>query len=288
MILRELLVKLGLDIDEAKFAKGNLAAEVLKASFVKVIEVSQELAHTFFEGIQGTVEYGEKIKSLAQITGMGTDELQRLGNMANSEGVSIDSFGHSMLVLARNMNAAKGGSDEAAAGFSKVGVKVTDAEGKLRPLKDMWVDLADKFREMPDSTEKTAKAMKVLGKSGAEMIPLLNKSKEELEEYLNATVISPDQIAASNDIITLQRKITAETKKLWFDVVGPMIPGIKDLLTKLLKWKKVYGEIVAVKIGKSVDFLVKSVGVLSDALELLVKNAQAVALIMGTGGLIWV
>ena len=44
--------------------------------------------------------------------------------------------------------------------------------------------MADKFKAMPDGTKKTALAMDILGKSGKDLIPLLNSGSEGLGEML--------------------------------------------------------------------------------------------------------
>lgn len=47
----------------------------------------------------------------------------------------------------------------------------------------MLGDVAELFSLLPDGANKTALAVKLFGRSGAELIPLLNQGKEGLAEF---------------------------------------------------------------------------------------------------------
>lgn len=285
MVLRELLIKLGLDIDAQSFAKGELAAEVVKASFEKLVDIGKELVHSFLENINAVSEFGEQINTLAQTTGIGTTALQQLAKAASLEGISIESFSHSMILLSRNMSAAKSGSDETGDAFHKAGIKYKDAAGKLRPAEEVFVDISEKFKGMKDGAEKTALAMKLFGRSGTQMIPLLNEGREEMEEYLKAQVMSPEQIKAANDIVVIQRKLTNQTKALWRDAIGPLLPAIRDLYDRYLKWKKANGEIMKQRIREYVGYLIKAIKVLGTVMGWLIDNLKRIVLLLGIAGM---
>jgi phage-related protein len=55
-----------------------------------------------------------------------------------------------------------------------MGISATDASGKLRSIDDVMLEVADRFAAMPDGAQKTAFAIGLFGKAGAEMIPMLN------------------------------------------------------------------------------------------------------------------
>lgn len=65
------------------------------------------------------------------------------------------------------------GSDAAAA-FKTLGVSIQDQNGKLRNSGDVMLDIADKFKIMEDGPKKASLALKLFGKSGADLIPMLN------------------------------------------------------------------------------------------------------------------
>lgn len=276
MILRELFVHLGLDVDAASFASGQAAVEIVKASLGKLVEFGKDI----IEHISDVSEYGTKIREMSQITGIAADDLQRLGKAASSEGIGIDALGHSMIILSRTMAAAKGGSEESAKAFSGIGVHIKDANGKLRSASDVFSDIQAKLSKMPDGAEKTALALKLMGRSGAEMIPLLNMSAEEMEKFKHASVMSAEDIAASKEITQIQIKLGAVTKALWKDAIGPLLPAIRDLLKRFLEWKKASAEIMKVRIKEYVGYLIKALNALGDAFDFLSEHANLVKIFL--------
>lgn len=66
--------------------------------------------------------------------------------------------------------------------LGSLGIKYTDAHGKMIPMSTLLPQVADKFAKMKDGPEKSALAMKLFGKSGTAMIPFLNKGAAGLAE----------------------------------------------------------------------------------------------------------
>lgn len=71
---------------------------------------------------------------------------------------------------------------EAATPLQKLGVATQDATGKTRPFSDILLDVADKFKAMQNGPEKTALSMQLFGKSGKNLIPILNKGSDGIKD----------------------------------------------------------------------------------------------------------
>lgn len=265
MILRELFAKLGLDVDGQSFAKGQLAVEGVKFALGKLVDAAEEVVSQFVENVKATAEYAEQIEGLGQATGLGTESLQKLGKAAAAEGIGIDEFSRSMILLDRTLVAAKDGNEEASKAFKKTGVAIKDVHGKLRPTEDIFIDMADGFQRMEDGAEKTALSMQLFGKSGAGMIQVLNNGRASLEEYMQAQVMTPEQIAAGKEMVLVQRQLTAQTKSLWRSAVAPLLPAITDLLKQYLAWKKANNDVMKSRIQSVLGLAVVAVKALGRA-----------------------
>jgi hypothetical protein len=292
VIIRELFAKLGLDVNAQSFAKGGLLVEAVKKGLEKLVEVADEAAHQFVEMVQGTAEAAEEIRALSQATGIGEQALQGLGRAADEEGISLQGLSQELVLLSRTMSAAKEGSSEAEAAFKKAGVSIRDGSGKLRPAEDVFIDLSEHFHTTKDGAEKTALAMQLLGRSGASMIPLLNKGKEELEEFKNAATMTPEQVAAGNEMITVQRQLAAQTRDLVRGAIGPLLPAITDLLKQYRDWKKANGDIIKLRIQQSVGLAINAVRlagkvftVFTKAITFLKNNLRGLLIVLGWAGL---
>jgi len=130
MVLREILVKLGLDIDAQSFAKGELAAKVVEKGFEKLVEIGTELVHSFIENIHATAEYGDHIQKTSQKIGIGIEALQELEYAADLADVSAQTLTRSFGLLAKKISTPKG-----AAEMKALGIETRDAAGKMRAPK---------------------------------------------------------------------------------------------------------------------------------------------------------
>jgi TP901 family phage tail tape measure protein len=184
--LRELLVAFDVDtgaavqklkgldgaIGGAKATLGTLATSILGAFSL----------HAATDFIKEQIEIGSKINDTAEKLGVGTDELQQFQYAAGLVGVSAEGAGKALGFLNKNMGNAIDGNKESVETFKKLGIEIKDGQGNVRELGDVLPDLANSFADMGSQQERTAMAMKIFGKSGAELLPLLSKGSEELAE----------------------------------------------------------------------------------------------------------
>lgn len=123
----------------------------------------------------------DNMSKMAQSIGIPIDQLSKLNYAADLSGVSLDKLGVGVKRLSMGLlDMAQGGTSGAAKAMQALGISAKDAEGKIRPTTAVMEDLADRFSKMPDGAQKTALAMQVFGKSGADLIPMLNSGADGL------------------------------------------------------------------------------------------------------------
>lgn len=287
MVLRELFVKLGLDVDEASFAKGQIAAGIVVAGLHKLVEVGAEAVHAFLENTEAAIEYGDKIKKTSQSVGIATDALQELQYAGSLADLSAQEMSQSIGILSRKMLEAKQGSAEAGKAFHGIAFQ---EGGKLKATDEVLGSIADKFQAMPDGAEKTAMAMQLFGRAGKQMIPLLNKGSAALEETRKEArelglVMGEDAVEGSEELNDNLKRLHAISQGLWRSAIAPLIPAISDLVKRFLEWRKENGKLIAQKLQVFIGLLVKGVGLLGDAFDFVIKNATAFKILLGTAGL---
>ncbi|MGH8063414.1 MAG: hypothetical protein ACREO7_15530 [Pseudoxanthomonas sp.] len=95
----------------------------------------------------------------------------------------MESLGNGIKRLGQfQVDALKGGKEQNAI-LDQLGISAGSAETGIRDANAMLRDLADIFEVMPDGANKTALAVKLFGKSGADLIPLLNGGSKSLDEF---------------------------------------------------------------------------------------------------------
>jgi hypothetical protein len=185
-ILNELKARLGLDT--AAFSRGlkgvqnetRSMGQKMRAALLPAATAMTDMSVGLAYAIKGQLDSADEMAKSAQKFGVPVEELSRLKYAADLSDVSLDTLGAGLRGLSKNMSAALSGNKGAVALFKDLGVEVTDATGKLRPTEAVMQDLSDVIAKMPDGAEKTALAMKVFGKSGAEMVPMLNSGAAAL------------------------------------------------------------------------------------------------------------
>jgi hypothetical protein len=129
---------------------------------------------------------------------------------------------------------ASGGGGDAAAALRAIGVSVTDATGKLRSSDVVFTDIAQKFSILKDGAEKSALAVAIFGKSGAELIPLLNEGRKGLadasaEAQRFGVVVGGDAAAAAEQFNDNVTRIQEAARGLFNQIAQGLLPIIVDL-----------------------------------------------------------
>lgn len=153
--------KMQASVDGLKKGIAGLAAGLTVGAFALAIKQQLELADAMAKTAERT---GLQLKDVAG--------LQLAYSMA---GVSSDKLETSIGKMAKNMA-------DGSKAFEAMGVQIKNSDGSLRSTRDVLGDVADKFASYKDGAEKTALAQELFGKSGTEMISVLNGGAEALAE----------------------------------------------------------------------------------------------------------
>ena len=155
---------------------------------------------------KGAIDAADNMNDLSQKTGVSVESLSKFQQAANASGTSIEGVGGAMIKLNKGLAA---GTGPAADALKALGLSATDASGKLKTTDQVMLEVADKFKAMPDGAGKTALALQLFGKAGADMIPLLNGGSKAITN-LSATMTTKFAKGADN----LNDKLAALQGKL--------------------------------------------------------------------------
>lgn len=298
-IIGALRVHLG--IDTAAFDRGLKGAGKSAQGFgismktvAKGVAVAAAAVTAAIAGIavavRGTINEADKMGKMAQSIGVPVAELSRLKHAADLSGVSIDQLAVGMRTLSRNMNdVAQGGGKQAGQAFSRLGVSIKDAEGKLKSSSQTLEDIAERFRTMPDGATKTALAMQLFGKSGAAMIPMLNQGAagiRRMKEEADALGIVIDEKTAKaaerfNDNLTVLGKVKAG---VIMRITAGMLPAFEKLTERMLNSAKASDayRIIGEGLGRVMVGLVNAFTLVLDVISALGRGFAYLASIFDT------
>ncbi len=146
---------------------------------------------------------GDGIDKASIRIGVSAERLQSLRYAANLSGASADTLDKSMAKLNENMaKAAAGKNEELASLFKKLGISLKDANGKLRNAADVMPEFADAIKRNTDAGLRARMAIAAFGKSGQDLIPMLEGGSGALQEMEDRAkrlglVMSGDDVKAA-------------------------------------------------------------------------------------------
>ena len=120
----------------------------------------------------------DDIATLSKVTGISTDNLQKYGYAADLVDTSVEAIAKANKKLIKSSYSAANGSKSQAEAFEAIGVSVTDANGNLRDSESIFQDVITNLGKMTNETERDAIAQTLMGKSAAELNPLIEDQGE--------------------------------------------------------------------------------------------------------------
>jgi phage-related protein len=129
-----------------------------------------------FEALAGS------IRTVQRIAGGSVEQVSEMTGAMKLAGVNAEDVTGSITIFEKKLGNTQGDAAAMSEMTDKLGQSFTDAAGNIKPMAELLPGLADKFKAMPDGAEKTALATDLFGRSGAAMIPVLNKGSAGLEE----------------------------------------------------------------------------------------------------------
>lgn len=219
---------------------GNLGLAVTAAGMVALVKSS--------------INAGDELSKMSQRVGISVETLSLWNSAAQQAGVSSEAFEKGLRKLSTTMVDAATGGEDAARTFKTVGVEFKNQDGTLRGTDAVLLDLAERFKAMPDGAEKSALAVQIFGKAGAELIPFLNQGRDginELTDELRSLGIemsgeSAAQAEVFNDALD---KVKLATTSIGTQVMTAFLPALNEMALGMVESAKEGGTLRAILDG---------------------------------------
>jgi hypothetical protein len=202
---------------------GSFAVQIAKIGGVAVTAASAAITGSVMKAINT----GASIDDLAKRYQLGTDAIQQLSYAAQQSGTNLET----LIIGIRNMQKGLGGGtvgDE----LKAIGLSAEKLRG-LSPEKQFEM-ITEALALVADPAQKTALAMKLFGKSGADLIPLFGTLQNATKEFdaLGITMSegAVKEAAALDDQL---EKLKAQFSGLVVVFGSKLIPAINDLIEKI-------------------------------------------------------
>lgn len=235
----------------------------LAEAFIAAFAV--EKIHAFVEKM---TEVGVVTQRAMSLLGASAGQVAVLDVAAQEAGGSLDGITHAVERLGMGLARGAAGGEQQTAALKALGVSTKDfldldTEGKLALL-------ANRFSRLKDGTDKDAIAIALLGRAGAEMIPIFNQGSAAFEEY--AAMVKRAGSEATPEFLAAAKELHSEGIELdqsWKGLGETLLTAFQPALSGVYK--------TMIDLVQSFNDSVRQGGAMGVVIDALVMGARALA-----------
>lgn len=181
------------------------------------------------------VTNADDLNTLAKQTGLTTAEIQKMKYASDLIDVSFEDISGALRKMKGNMN----GHAET---WKKLGVSVTDANGNMRDVNDVFKDTVKALSKVENGTERDQLAMDIFGKSADSLAGIIDDGGAALDEFGQKAedaglILEQDTLDAlnkTNDTIDeLKANFSATAGAIGADVATAIAPALDQIAQKV-------------------------------------------------------
>jgi len=186
------------------------------------------------------LETGEQMDIMSKRTGVAVEELGKFSGAARLNGASIEDVATGMKKLSTHIVEAANGNREFTKIFSALGISVRDGNGQIKNAGQVMMEVADAFTKFDDGATKSAVAVKLLGKAGDSLIPMLDEGSHHISALgENVSTEFAKNAHEFNDNIQKMKMNLEDLARFSF---APLISGFNSVVEEMKKSNEYFKE----------------------------------------------
>lgn len=183
--------------------------------------------------IKNAIDAADALDEMSGRVGVSAKELSQLQLAYRQAGLGNDAMASSLNKLSKEM--ADGN-----VGLRALNINARNADGTLKSTTAVLFEVADKFKGLEDGAGKTALAMEIFGKSGAEMVPMLNSGSDGIRELTELSeklgiVIEDDTAAKAGQFNDTLELLQLGMQGIGTRVGAQLLPTLNNLTGSFLQ-----------------------------------------------------
>lgn len=227
---------------------------------------------------KNALDAGASMYDMAQKTGISVESLAKFKKAASTSGTDLESVARASQKLSKGLyDAATTGKGPAASALATLGISAKDAAGKVRNADAVMLDIATKFKSMPDGAAKTALAIQLFGRAGADMIPMLNMGGDAIDRLSSkmTTAFAQKADQYKDKLAALQSKVSG----LGLDLMVALLPALEKITDAVIAGFNAFTQLPAPVQGLIAGFalLVITLTALSPVIASVITVFEALA-----------
>jgi len=251
----------GLDQIGRKFKAWGQA---LTASGMKVFAAGAAMAAPLLGAADAFAKMGAEMQIASERTGVSVEMLSKLKYAAEQNGVPFEALETAAARLSKTLLTASEGSQQTVHALQMLGLNVADL-AKLSP-DQQFIRIAEALSKVQSPTLKSALAMELFGRAGAELLPLMNGGSQGMAALMKRAedlglVMSGTDAKAAHEFEQRLSDLWASVKMGVFTIGGSLAPVLRSVTLAITNGVKSVREFIAQHQGLFVAALLVAGGI---------------------------
>ena len=222
-----------------KKAKAKLSAfgAGVRESGMKLVGVGAALIAPMLGAAKAFAESGSALALMSERTGISVESLSQLSYAAQMSGLSVEDFEKALFKMQKMMGEAATSGKSTCDELSNLGLTFADIKG-LNP-EQQFKAVADRISKIKNPTERAAAAMSIFGRSGAMLLPMMEKGAAGIDELMQAAdalglTMSSTDAQAAHDLERAMQTVWVVLKKVYATIGAALAPVLMKVAGYIL------------------------------------------------------
>ena len=172
---------------------------------------------------KSVIDTADALGDLSEKTGIAVKDLSSLGNAATLNGSSAEEFNDAIVKFQKSLAEAQKGIGSQSDAFKTLGISIKNADGTFKDTTALFYEFADAMAVTTEGATKTKLAQDLLGRSGTNLIPVLNKGSEALRQY--QATFDDEFVKRAGEFNDNIDKLNKNFQALAVTLLGPVVAG---------------------------------------------------------------
>lgn len=222
--------------------------------------------------------YAEELDKIAKVSdkfGVTAESLTALRDGAQLAGLSVEDLAASMKNFEQAVSKANDGGREQIDAFRELGLEASAFRGDQLDLVEVMARVADGMQNVGSASERTALLVKLFGKSGADLAPLLRSGSDGIRKMADearsaGAVFTREELARVEEFNDSWTKLQQTFRTLAERIVVDLAPAFTDLFSEI-------GEAARENVGAVRQVFISTVLTITEGLKAIELVAFGVA-----------
>lgn len=284
LTIRELVTKLGFDIDDEKLDAFESRVEAVKVGLIAMTASAIAGAAALFAITKSTAEYGDELDAQASLLGLSVEGLQLWTRAAELGDLQAGEFTQALMFLNRTIGDAARGEGEGLKVFQKYGIALKDASGKMRSTEMVLADLMQLFNGVEDPATRASLAVDLFGRSGGAMGRFLADAGPKLEraqKIVGAFGFSSEVASAADEANDSFTDFLLTIRLITHRLGAGFLPVLKNVSEAVSNWALANEKAIKSGLDKFVQGITKAIIFGGEAIKWFLGIASALVRALG-------